>query len=219
MIAISTKIGPVQIEGQPNKCPFCHNKITPNLIYGHRNDDILEVICICPNQDCKRSFIGYYSDYGSFFLFEGETTLGTVEGMDFSDTISAISDNFICIYNQAFAAEQYGLVDVCGVGYRKALEFLIKDYVILSNSEDKEKITGMNLARCIDEYVDDCKVKSVAQRAVWLGNDETHYVRIWDGRSIDDLKILIDLTLHWIEMESLTRNYSAEMSSRPSKQR
>ena len=32
--------------------------------------------------------------------------------------------------SQAETAEKYGLTLVCGPGYRKALEFLIKDYVL-----------------------------------------------------------------------------------------
>jgi len=211
MIAINSEIGPVKLEGQPNKCPFCHMTIIPNLRYGFHNDDILEVVCICPNQDCKKSFIGYYLNYGSFFLFGGQTTVGDVEGKEFKDIISAISEDFICIYNQAFAAEQYGLTEVCGVGYRKALEFLVKDYIISNNPLDKVTVERKQLGRCIAEYVDDSRVKSVAERAVWLGNDETHYVRKWDDKSIVDLKILIDLTVHWIEMESLTKNYDIEM--------
>jgi hypothetical protein len=51
----------------------------------------------------------------------------------------------------------------------------------------------------------------VAKRAVWIGNDETHYIKKWNNKDLTDLKILIDLTLHWIEMESLTETYYVEM--------
>ena len=56
------------------------------------------------------------------------------------------------------------------------------------------------------------KVKEVAKRAVWIGNDETHYVRRWEGKDIEDLKTLIEITIHWIEMEKLTADYLTEMS-------
>lgn len=57
----------------------------------------------------------------------------------------------------------------------------------------------------IRDHVSDTKVKQVAARAVWLGNDETHYSRKWEDKDLKDLKMLIKLTLHWIEMDELTQ--------------
>ena len=115
------------------------------------------------------------------------------------------------IYNQAFSAEQYNLTEICGVGYRKALEFLIKDYLIINNPDETEKIQKKLLGSCISEYIDNTRLKSVAKRAVWLGNDETHYIRKWETKDLQDLKKLIELTLHWIEMETLSESLESEM--------
>jgi hypothetical protein len=54
-------------------------------------------------------------------------------------------------------------------------------------------------------------VKACAKRAAWLGNDETHYVRKWTDKDVRDLKILITLTINWINNVLLTRKYTAEM--------
>jgi len=203
--------GAVSFEGSPDKCPFCHKTITPTPLYGHINGDILEVVLICPNLLCRRSFIGYYKYYAQYYKYSGETTIGNFVSKEFSDTVSTISQDFIYIYNQAYASEQNGLKEICGVGYRKALEFLIKDYIIIKNPSEKEKIERKLLGPCITEYVDDERIKTVSKRAVWLGNDETHYIRKWEGRSLEDLKKLIDLTVHWIEMEALTISFENEM--------
>lgn len=69
----------------------------------------------------------------------------------------------------------------------------------------------MSLSKCIDDYVDDVKINAVAKRAVWLGNDETHYVRKWEGKDVQDLKGLIRLTILWIEKEMETERLLAEM--------
>lgn len=69
----------------------------------------------------------------------------------------------------------------------------------------------MLLAKCIDDYVDDAMVKAVAKRAVWLGNDETHYVRKWEEKDVHDLKGLIRLTTLWIEKERETERLLSEM--------
>ena len=214
MATVNSLTGGINVNGHPNNCPFCHNTITPTYLYAHRNGINMEVILVCPNQECKKSFVGYYNgippQYNAF-QYNGQTTFGNLIGKRFSDTIKGISENFITIYNQAFSAEQQGLTEICGVGFRKALEFLIKDYIILNKPEDKEKVEKKLLGVCISEYVDDSRVKSVAKRAVWLGNDETHYIRKWEGKNLEDLKKLIELTVHWIEMESLTKSLETDM--------
>lgn len=214
MANINSDAGTLIIDGHPDKCPFCHKTITPNSLYGHKNHNILEVTLVCPNQQCRKSFIGYYESQGianKHFQFNGKTIVGNLAGKTFTDTISSISESFITIYNQAYAAEQQNLTEICGVGYRKALEFLIKDYIILNKPDDKEKVERKLLGACIAEYVEDNKIKTVAKRAVWLGNDETHYIRKWEGKNLEDLKKLIELTVHWIEMEFLTNNFESEM--------
>ncbi len=211
MVQIQSNTGKIHIDGHPNTCPFCHKTIVPLSIYGILNGQIMEVMLTCPNVNCGKSFIGYYDYGGSAYFFGGETTIGTLIEKEFSETITTISPNFATIYNQAFSAEQYNLSEICGVGYRKALEFLIKEYLILNNPADTEKIQKKLLGPCISEYIDNTRLKSVAKRAVWLGNDETHYVRKWETKDLQDLKKLIELTLHWIEMESLSDNLESEM--------
>ena len=46
--------------------------------------------------------------------------------------------------------------------------------------------------------------------ATWLGKDETHYVRIWNDKDIEDLKMLMQLTVYWISRELLTRKESRQ---------
>ena len=40
----------------------------------------------------------------------------------------------------------------------------------------------------ISRYIDDSNIKNVAKRAVWLGNDETHYIRKWEDKDLSFLK-------------------------------
>jgi len=53
--------------------------------------------------------------------------------------------------------------------------------------------------------------KSVAERATWLGNDETHYYRKWENKDISDLKALLRLTINAIENQLLAESYENEM--------
>ena len=57
-----------------------------------------------------------------------ETSIGKPRLKQFHGEISELSENFVEIYGQSQVAENQGLNKICGVGYRKALEFLIKDF-------------------------------------------------------------------------------------------
>ena len=87
----------------------------------------------------------------------------------------------------------------------------MKDYLIGLHPDKTEEIKTKFLGKCIEEYITNANIKTVAMRAAWLGNDETHYVRIWEGKDLQDLKKLVDLTVHWIEMEQLTNDAMTEM--------
>jgi hypothetical protein len=125
--------------------------------------------------------------------------------------IAGVSQVFVTVYGQASWAEQNGNTEIAGVGYRKALEFLIKDYLIRKYPDKENTIKRTLLGTCIRTYADDTRIKTVAERAVWLGNDETHYERLWEGKDISDLKRLINLTVNWIVMEIETETALSEM--------
>lgn len=209
---VNTSSGKRAFTELPHKCPYCHKSITPNIIYGYLSKKNLEVFMHCPDPSCGKSFIGYYSvGNTNVSMYLQLTSQGTIINKPFSKEINTVSEAFVTIYDQAFAAEQQNLLEICGVGYRKALEFLIKDYSILKHPDKKEDIEKKLLGKVIDNYVTDERIKKVAKRAAWLGNDETHYVRKWETKDLQDLKKLIDLTVHWIEMEALTASFEEEM--------
>ncbi len=131
----------------------------------------------------------------------------------FRSEIVDLSPDFIKIYNQAAAAELGELTEICGAGYRKSLEFLIKDYLIHLEPEKEAEIKSKLLGPCISGITDH-DIKTCAQRATWLGNDETHYIRKWEDKDLNDLKILIDLTVNWITNKLLMERYVTEMQRR-----
>ncbi|MBI2042715.1 MAG: DUF4145 domain-containing protein [Candidatus Nealsonbacteria bacterium] len=212
-----------RLDKVPNECPQCHEKISPikwGGFFNRKNEDsdkTLEVVFRCPNNDCHEIFIGYYSkrsDRNDFYLRNTEPK--TYSERLFSNTIKGLSVDFPRIFNQSLAAENAGLDQVCGAGYRKALEFLAKDYLLkqVKEDEEQEKIKSEPLATCIKNRIKDPSIKEVAKRAAWLGNDETHYLRKWDQKDLQDLKKLIDLTVHWMEAEALTAQLLQDMPNK-----
>lgn len=211
----------VSIENIPMPCPVCGVQVVPTFLqmsYSGRKGHT--VFCRCTNTACESTFICKYKKVVSANGTPKYELLGIQHDMvlkkeEFSEDIATISPSFVEIYNQAYAAQQLELTDICGVGYRKALEFLIKDYIISgkTNESEIETVKSKQLGRCISEDVLDANVKEVAKRATWLGNDETHYVRKWEDKDIHSLISLIKLVIHWIEASEATKRILAEMEA------
>lgn len=111
-----------------------------------------------------------------------------IENRHFSTTINAISPKFENIFNEATKAYNMGLTEICGGGYRKALEFLIFDYIVSKNPEDEDRITNIGqLANALACYIhDDLLMKSI-EAAAWVGNDTLHYKIKYKDLGIPDL--------------------------------
>ncbi|WP_017797584.1 DUF4145 domain-containing protein [Oceanobacillus kimchii] len=203
----------IYIDRYPDECPICHYSLVPKLIDSFiTTEDRVESIFKCTKHNCSFLFIGYFRldkayVYGrgadSRWIFEFAVPRLN-ESKEFSDEITMLSTSFVEIYNESLKAESEQLMHVAGMGYRKSLEFLIKDYLIDYKKQEKQTIENKLLGRCIRDHIDHVRIKELAKRAAWLGNDETHFVRKWENKSITDLKQLIQLVVNWISQEILS---------------
>lgn len=209
----------IEIIGLPDECPICKRsaelKYIQGYVHTHKADkqECLQIVVQCPRNQCRRYSLAYYSCIGTSlkkFRLEYIQPKFT-EIKDFPESIKAISPDFIEIYNEARRAEDMKLSRIDGGAYRKALEFLIKDYLIANHPAEEDSIKKEFLGSSISKRIKDDRIKSVSQRAVWLGNDETHYVRTWEGKDVTDLKNLIDLAVYWIDSEDLTKRIEIDM--------
>lgn len=210
--SISGKPGSFNLADYPLECPECHLKTTPNY-HTHRiadNSQLLYAYLSCPNPKCEKSYIGEYKLTNRSYYFN-EIVIGKPKMTFFSEEIENISPMFVKIYNESSIAEQRSLFEISGVGFRKALEFLIKDYLISIKPDKEEHIKKSFLGKCINELIDDIKIKTTAKRAVWLGNDHAHYIKKWEDKDLNDLKLLIRLTVNWVESEILTTKLTMSM--------
>ena len=205
----------IAFDRPPDLCPVCLNACSPvDLNIGYAKNLELQLVFRCPRETCSSHFFANYamvpqSGYFDLVSVAPKTHRATV----MSAAITELSPVFIKTSNQAEIAENQSLDEIAGVGYRRALEFLIKDYLISRAATEEEKITIRTkaLGRCIGEMVQNENIKLVAKRAVWLGNDETHYVRKWENKDIKDLKVLIAMTVAWIEIELFTQQLATDM--------
>ena len=178
-----------RLNKSPDLCPICQKHVRTTFLAGAlAHNRRLDAVFRCPNDACRGLFVASYmpaGDGGTHNLMK--TSLPRfVEEHNFSLEIRDISPSFCKIYNQALTAEENGLDQICGPGYRKALEFLIKDFLVErvypDNEAQRTKILGAFLQPVIQEHIQNPQIQKCAERAVWLGNDETHYLRKW-GRA------------------------------------
>lgn len=129
------------------------------------------------------------------------------------ERLQKVSPRFQRIYNQALTAELLGLDEIAGMGQRKALEFLLKDFATYKCPEKQETIRKSSVKTVIDNYLatDYPRLKIASERAAWLGNDEAHYIRKWEGKDLQDLKTLIRLVLNEIDAQLLLEQLPVEM--------
>lgn len=131
---------------------------------------------------------------------------------EFSELIRKISPDFEKIYNQSLKSETLGLDEICGFGYRKSLEYLMKDYLIYkSPTEEHQPIREHpSIVKCMKEYpkIIDENILKTSERGFWLGNDHSHYYKKHENMKIEDLKKLINLTIRWIENKEETDYYT-----------
>lgn len=181
----------------PNVCPHCASIMQPNYHTAHYNDakeSIFGVLLRCTSNNCNKFFALEYNDKGnsSDICKYKEYSYRPPIKVELPDNIEKVSSTFEEIYSQATKAESEKLDQIAGVGYRKSLEFLIKDYAIRNNPKDEEKIKNKMLGAVISEYLNDFpKLQNLAKAATWIGNDETHYVRRHDDKDIRDMKQFI----------------------------
>lgn len=194
----------------PDLCPVCHHygdiqQIGGGFIPNGR----VEVLFRCPFPQCRRFFIGTFGPHPD------RTPLGLAptnpEPAPFAESVADLSPSFAEIFRQADIAKSHGLLQVAGPGYRKAFEFLIKDYAKSKNPDEATTIESAFSGQVVKDYIPDVRIQQMATRALWLGNDETHYLRKWEAHDMEDLVALIKLAVHWIEIERLSAQYADGM--------
>tara|TARA_B110000908_G_C10057333_1_gene358980 strand:- start:25 stop:744 length:720 start_codon:yes stop_codon:yes gene_type:complete len=215
----------------PDCCPVCNNTGTmaqkggSYIRYrdGWEHQQVLQLTFRCPRHKCGALFLAEY-DFSDGRGYGRESTWDlqrlypdNPSQVNLQDCVLDISPSFAGLYKQAHSANFHGLKDVYGMALRKAFEFLIKDYCISKSPDDTDKIKKEFLGSVIKNRITDQNIKICAERATWLGNDETHYERRWTSHDVQDLHTLVKLVLNWITNEHLTQSYLDSMQQTPTK--
>lgn len=198
---------------QVTTCPICKKSISPvhlNSVFRIVDETAyVESHLLC--EGCYHSFIASYRCRisNSGYPQQGKlvsTEPNKYEKHIFDANIIKLSPQFDKIYNQALAAETSGLDEIAGLGYRKSLEFLVKDFAIHQHPSEAEDIKKLMLSPCIKKYIDNPQIKTLVERSAWIGNDEAHYIRKQTDRDVNDMKAFIKATVYFIGMVLITED-------------
>ena len=200
------------------KCSKCNKALAPECLYSivieKNNQNYIYVVDFC--SACKSLIVTEYTgmkeldSYSRIKDIKANKKINSApsiyEKEKFDEEIEKISPQFVKIYNQSLQAENIGLDEIAGLGYRKSVEFLIKDFAIYNNKEKEEEIKNTWMKVCIDKYIDNEPIKVLAERSDWIGNDEAHYVRKQEDRDITDMKKFIKAMVYFIGMTLITED-------------
>jgi len=218
MASVKLQSGPtLSVDELPDMCPICHSHIETHQLLAFACDvagDHLEAVFRCPRNACQSLFIARFTRTSTHGVHSLTALVPrTAEPPALPAEIRSLSPTFAEVLRQASHAEAIGLDQLHGMGLRKALEFLVKDFAKSRNPGKEAVIEAQPLGQCIKEFIDDIKVRIASERASWLGNDETHYVRKWAALDITDLTTLVTMTVNAIHNVILADKYREAMPS------
>ncbi|SUM69839.1 DUF4145 domain-containing protein [Staphylococcus nepalensis] len=196
------------------KCQYCNVAIHPEILTttpinsGFSSSDITaSIVYSCPQ--CQNHNFQTYKldvvDYKECTTEPITKSFFSESTFEYPNEIDEISTSFKEIVNQSSQAENSHLNHLAGIGYRKAIEFLVKDYLIYVKPEETNSIKTKFLSQCI-KMIDDEDIKNLAKAATWIGNDETHYTRLHKDKDISDMKRFIYALTHLFALKITIQN-------------
>ena len=187
----------------PSTCPCCGietDAITANVqttSYG-KGGTLFIVSYECTH--CQNRFVGLFEKIklGDNEALKYIEVLPRPAGKELHQGLAKISPRFVEVHKEAEGAEQFGFFDLAAMGYRKALEILVKDYAITMLDKSKEEVEKKKLDVAIGTYLQQKELVKTADVVRILGNDRTHYKEKYPEHEFPTLKRYYDIFLQLI---------------------
>nr|WP_054756719.1 hypothetical protein [Liquorilactobacillus satsumensis] len=134
-------------------CPHCKQSMSPKIIFAitsgvvfQNKKNSIALFLKCSRKDCGKFYCLEFPCIADRFLDLREIqpsipyTYSPHLKNDLPKNLNNTFPGFKKIYDQSLQAESMGLDEIAGVGYRKAIEFLLKEFVISKNPEKRSEI-------------------------------------------------------------------------------
>jgi len=194
---------------KPATCPHCNCNcdapIKKSCSFAEPSGSCSYVILFLQCTACEKIFVSlsrFYKDKDSEFcdIYPMPHTVFQ------NEQIEKLSPRFVDVYNQALQAEDFNNTILASVGYRTALEILIKDYAINQLGKPADEVTNKKLFDAISEYLGETDLINTADVVRILGNDKTHYQEKHPEHDFQILKKYMDVFISLIETKLLIAN-------------
>ncbi len=187
------------ISGQYDKpmiCPYCGVYTEATAVIGESfsltgNKSAIVISFQCTR--CKKSFLAVYIEENHCYTLN--TIIPIAENDEVHEGLKTVSPEFERIHQQAYRAELRGDIDLAAVGYRTALEVLVKDFAIRELGEKEEEVTSKKLAQAIEDYSGSIELLATSDVVRMLGNDYTHYLKKYENIGFETLKHYYNVTM------------------------
>ena len=190
----------------PHICPNCSTGILPIIpnalentsLIPYQEENNIYFILQCPS--CQTIFFAVY-EYSRFNT--PPTLVATYphsKKVSLPDEVKNMFPDFFELYTQASIAEQSNLSRIIGMAYRKALEMLVKQYLIQEIPECEDAILNEPLGHSISR-ISSKKIQNLARAISWIGNDQTHMIQKHPDYNVPEMKRFILALCHLIVSE------------------
>lgn len=187
------------IDGQyekPMSCPYCGvftdaqaKKADFFPLTGEQTAVVVTFKCT----RCNKQFIAVYIKENHCYTLN--TIIPIAENDEVHEGLKEVSPEFERIHQQAYRAELRGDIDLAAIGYRTALEVLVKDFAIKVLGEKEEEVARKKLAQAIEDYSGSIELLSTSDVVRMLSNDYTHYLKKYENISFETLKHYYNVTI------------------------
>lgn len=193
---------------KPSVCPYCgfgtDAPLSSKNAYSFNGHQLLIATCACTA--CGKTFF-FACEYDSGKTDYDPIIYPSIAFTPYSnDILEKISPRFIDMYNQALQSEFHKNIELAAVGYRSALEILVKDYAINELGQNPEEVISKKLCAAIGTYLNQEDLVKTADVVRILGNDYTHYERKYPQHDFELLKGYMEIFLKQIEVQYMVNH-------------
>lgn len=195
---------------KPTTCPHCGIGTDARII-DHKNfalennTYLITASCVCTS--CQKIF--FFVCYKNKEMSDNAPLVFVYPNNQYvykNPIIENFSPRFIDMYNQSLHSEINGDTELAAIGYRSALEILVKDYAINELGKPKEEVSGKKLFGAISEYLHQDDLVKTSDVIRILGNDFTHYERKYPQHDFNVLKGYLDIFIKQIEIQYMIKH-------------